>query len=147
MNETAKKRQYETIKPRKKGTPGLFVMVFIVGVILLIGGIGAVFLTNAAVDKVEASSGVIIQIYVYGNDMIIDIVGGDRVSELEYLFVNIADYELSSSEMGKPVEAGQTKVIYEGFFNKITGERLVAVRGLFENGKTVQILSREIRFS
>lgn len=140
------KKNYRTIK-KGKGALGLIITIVIASIILVIGSITAISATGIIIGNVEESSGVTAQINIYGNDLVVDIIGGERVSELEYIFLEIGNYELPSTEKGKPVEIGQTKVVFTNIIDKIRGVHLVGIRGYFSDGKTLQILSKEIRFS
>lgn len=143
----AQKKQYTSFKSGRKATSSLLIVLSIVLVCLLGGGATAMFGMAYAVSQAEASSGVVVQISVYGNDVVLDIVGGEKVASLKYVYLVIDGCELPDSIAGKAVEQGVTQIVYEGIAIGLNGNRMVGVRGYFGGGETVFLVSKEVRFS
>lgn len=141
------KRSYQTIKKGNSGI-GSLIIVFIAIVVILSAGVFAVYFTlNTTIDNVEESAGVIVQINVYGNDLVVTILSGKNIDELRHIMLIIDDTSLPEEIAKKEVKDGETKIEYKSVLSKMTGSHMFGIRGFFEDGKTVMITHKEIRLS
>ncbi|MDO5846129.1 MAG: hypothetical protein Q4Q04_04300 [Methanocorpusculum sp.] len=141
------KRIRTTIKDGRKVTSGIFlVLAIIIGIILAAAAILLVS-TGYLVDKTMESSGISVQINIYGDDIIVDIVGGERVGELQYILLIIDGYTLPGAAAGKAVSVRQRQIVYDSLAYGITGSRAVGVRGYFSDGSSHLLAQKSFKFT
>ncbi|MDO5846228.1 MAG: hypothetical protein Q4Q04_04815 [Methanocorpusculum sp.] len=145
MGRKPSERQY--IKSGRKVTSGLAVVIAIAVFVAAFGCAAMFFGANYTISRVQASSGVIVQMNVYGNDVVVDIVEGSRVADLEYIYLIIDGYEMPDSVAGKAVAGGVAKIVYPGIAFGISGLHQVGVRGYFKDGTTFLLAHKEMRFT
>ncbi|MDO5845175.1 MAG: hypothetical protein Q4Q53_08545 [Methanocorpusculum sp.] len=145
VKKKAPERQY--IKKGRTATTGLIAVIIVAAVILIIGCAIAVFAANYTVEKVQESAGVSMQINVHGNSLIVEIIGGERVSELKSIHLTIDGVDLTASQAEKIIKPGQRIITYESVAYGIQGTTNVYIRGEFIDGKTAPLKIAEIRFT
>ncbi|MDO5846401.1 MAG: hypothetical protein Q4Q04_05715 [Methanocorpusculum sp.] len=143
----AQKQQYQTIKRGRRVTPGLAVVVVLAVTVVVLGCIAAFFAAAFAVDAGTAAAGVNVQIGVVGNDVVVEVLGGERISELRYLYLIIDGVALPDSIAAAEFDAANPKIPFAGAAHGVNGVRKVGVRGYFGDDQTHMLLMKEIRFS
>lgn len=142
-----KEEERRYFKDGRKATSGLAVVIAII-IFILIGVCIATFVAaNFAIDAGIESTKVSVQVNVLGNDIVVEIIGGERVRNLQYIYLMIDGYEIPDAVAGKAVAPGVSKIVYSDIAHMVSGVRLVGVRGYFDDGNTLLLMSKEIRFT
>lgn len=134
----------------KKGNSGLgsLIIVFVALFVIMSGGTIAVFFAlNATVETVEKSAGVVVQINVYGDDLVVTILEGERIDELRYIILIIDDNPLPEEISKKEVTTGETKYEYKSVLTNMKGSHMFGIRGIFDDGKSALITHKNIRLT
>lgn len=145
MRKKAPERQ--CIKNRTRMTSGLILVIAIgIGVVAAACAI-AIVGANYTVSRIEDSANVALQVNLYGNDIIVDIVSGGNEENLQFLYLIIDGYDLPESFATRTVTKGVVKVVYPSVAVGISGIHQVGIRGVFKDGSTMLLAHKEIRFS
>jgi hypothetical protein len=99
-------------------------------------------------DKSLADPDVLVNVAVRGDDVIVTIYDGRRIDELFMVSVQIEGVDLPNSVSTRHTPAaGKGEVVFKGACAGVTGERDVAVRGIFSDGKTEMLKLSKVKFS
>ncbi|MDO5844893.1 MAG: hypothetical protein Q4Q53_07095 [Methanocorpusculum sp.] len=143
------KRQYETIKRRKKSPIGLIAIIAAVVCIVIAGACVALFLTSNAVSDVVDSSGVSLTCSVSGNDLIVTIYDTGRADDIEYITIAMEGYTIPPGYSVKSLPSGNypKSIVYEDVATGISGNMQISFRATFKDGTSSIIWMDTVRFT
>lgn len=136
-----------TIKGGRKATSSIYIVIALVFGITVAAAAIAFFSAGYLVDKTMESAGVSVQINIYGDDIVVDIVGGTRCNDLQYVVLIIDGYTLPTSVSSKPVSVGQKSFVYDSLAYGMSGTRAIGVRGNFADGSTHLLAQKSFTFT
>ncbi len=117
------------------------VMTVILILVAALGGL--LFGASYILDQSLSDPDVLVHPALSGNDIVVTIYEGRRLSELMQLSLKIEGY----APVVKDVPSGATEIIYIGIASQITGTRNVGVRGIFTDGSIILLKVIELRFT
>ena len=143
---TIKYRRKENQKEKRLVMIGflsiLILIILLVCIFAVMHGIGYIM------DKSLADPDVLVNVAVRGDDVIVTIYDGRRIDELFMVSVQIEGVDLPNSVSTRHTPAaGKGEVVFKGACAGVTGERDVAVRGIFSDGKTEMLKLSTVKFS
>ena len=133
----------------KKKTPGqirFIMVVFLIAavIMILVGALsGLLFGANYIVDQSLSDPDVLVNPSLAGNDIVVTIYEGRRISELEQISVEIEGY----APVVMNVQKGASEVVFTGIAVHITETRTVGVRGIFTDGTVKLLKIVELKFT
>lgn len=145
----ATKRQYQTIRRKKKSPIGLIVIILIV-VLMVAGGAGvALFATANAVTDIVDSSGISLSCSVSGNDIIVTLFDGGRSNDIKAIQMEMQGYTLPPGYSLKQVPDGHfpKTIKYENVASGITGDMAISFRATFNDDTSKVIWMDTVRFT
>lgn len=136
------------INQKEKRLAMIGILSMLILIILLVCIFSAVFGIEYMIDKSLADPDVLVHVTIRGDDVVVTICDGCRIDELLMLSVQIEGVELpnSVSTMNTPV-ADKGEVVFKGACAGVTGERDIAVRGIFSDGKTEILKLYTVKFT
>lgn len=142
---TAGKRQYETIKRRKK-SKSVPILILIIAVVIVGGGaLIGVFVAGQAVNNVVENSEVLIGASVSGDDIVVEIFDSPRSSDVVGLTISIEGYSLPQGLSTVPVTDG--KVVYHDMAIGMSGLKQVSFKAQFSDGTSKTVWIDTLRFT
>lgn len=133
----------------KKKTPGqirFIMVVFLIAavIMILVGALsGLLFGASYIVDQSLSDPDVLVNPSLAGNDIVVTIYEGRRISELEQISVEIEGY----APVVMNVQKGASEVVFTGIAVQITETRTVGVRGIFTDGTVKLLKIVELKFT
>lgn len=117
----------------------------IMTIVLILAGslFGLLLGANYIFDQSLSDPDVLLNPVISGNDIIITIYEGRRVSEMVKLSVQIEGY----SPVVRDVPKGVTEIEFRGIAMYITGTRSVGVRGTFSDGSVALLKVASLKFT
>lgn len=100
---------------------------------------GASYILDQSLDDPD----VLVHPAISGNDIIVTIYEGRRVTELVQISLEIEGY----APVVQNVPDGATEIVYIGIASQVTGTRTVGVRGIFTDGSMKLLKIIELKFT
>jgi hypothetical protein len=122
--------RYKKKSPKQRRTVMAISLVITVILILVASLGGLLFGASIIFDQSLNDPDVLVHPAISGNDMIITIYEGGRVTELAQISLEIEGY----APVVQNVPGGATEIVYVGIASQVTGTRAVGVRGIFTDG-------------
>ena len=114
----------------------MVISLVIIVILILVASLGGLlFGASYILDQSLSDPDVLVHPSLSGNDIVVTIYEGRRLSELMQLSLEIEGY----APVVKDVPSGAKEILYVGVASQITGTRNVGVRGIFTDG-SVQLL-------
>lgn len=109
----------------------MVISLVITVILILVASLGGLlFGASIIFDQSLNDPDVLVHPAISGNDMIITIYEGGRVTELAQISLEIEGY----APVVQNVPGGATEIVYVGIASQVTGTRAVGVRGIFTDG-------------
>ncbi len=113
-------------------------------ILILVASLGGLlFGASYILDQSLSDPDVLVHPALSGNDIIVTIYEGRRLSELMQLSLEIEGY----APVVRDVPSGAKEVIFVGIASQITGTRNVGVRGIFTDGSIILLKVIQLRFT
>ena len=113
-------------------------------IIILVASLGGLlFGASYILDQSLSDPDVLVHPAISGNDIIVTIYEGRRVTELVQISLEIEGY----APVVQDVPSGATQIVYAGVASQITGTRNVGVRGIFTDGSVKLLKVIELKFT
>ncbi|MDO5844803.1 MAG: hypothetical protein Q4Q53_06640 [Methanocorpusculum sp.] len=141
----SRRRSTSTIKSKSNAKLYIFA-IGLVAVVVAVGGAFAVYATGQELNNIGADSGVGVMASVSGNDLIIKLIDGGRLSLLRGIKITISGVSLSDDYSYSDIGSGQSEVLFKDVAYGIIGSKGVVVKGFFNDGKTAALLASNVYF-
>ncbi|MEA5036814.1 hypothetical protein SDC9_35349 [bioreactor metagenome] len=136
------------VNQKEKRLVMIGILSMLILIIVLVCIFSAVFGMEYMINKSLADPDVLVHVTIRGDDVIVTIDEGCRVDELLMLSVQIEGVQLSNSVCTMNVsDVGTGEVVFNGACAGVTGERDIAVRGIFSDGKTEILKLYTVKFT
>ena len=113
-------------------------------ILILVASLGGLlFGASYILDQSLSDPDVLVHPALSGNDIVVTIYEGRRLSELMQLSLEIEGY----APVVRDVPSGAKEIIYVGVASQITGTRTVGVRGIFTDGSIILLKVIQLRFT
>ncbi|MDO5845312.1 MAG: hypothetical protein Q4Q04_00145 [Methanocorpusculum sp.] len=147
---TASKQQSGVIPKRKKWHSGLIFVVCAGIIIIILGGIGAVYLITHTVSSVVEEAGVQMSCSVSGNDFLVEIQDENAAMPLTCIELIMEGYSMPPALCIKPVPKGAQYpkyIAYESMATGLTGRIGILIKGTFSDSTKKTVWMGEVRFT
>eukprot|EP00831_Metopus_contortus_P084131 TRINITY_DN9474_c0_g2_i1.p1 TRINITY_DN9474_c0_g2~~TRINITY_DN9474_c0_g2_i1.p1 ORF type:complete len:139 (+),score=14.85 TRINITY_DN9474_c0_g2_i1:53-469(+) len=135
--------RYKKKSPKQRRTVMAISLVITV-ILILVASLGGLLVgASYILDQSLSDPDVLVHPALSGNDIVVTIYEGRRLSELMQLSLEIEGY----APVVRDVPSGAKEVIYVGIASQITGTRNVGVRGIFTDGSIILLKVIQLRFT